>query len=1006
MPIERLLWLAWFAIVMVLLPGCGGDRAGQADGVNRNDAAQETGDNAAAPILQMREAMEARDWQVADRFTRKALIAAPDDPDVVTDVAKVAALNDRKGEAAELLVQAAELANYQPETRVDFAVRALIEVGELYNAIDLLTKTLDAQPQLLQQRRNLIGFLGEAERSELVAPHLHYLIKARAFDTTLLSAVTETSSRRYSLRTTKMLLERNPDDHRVRLGEAHEQLDNHDAVACEKTLREILERHPKFAPAYAMLGQAIMEQYRLEDVASWLRAAPPGSDERPDYWLTIGDWAMANGAFDESAKAYWQAARCDVNDSRCWIRLSKAIQRARTDKDSKWAAQISEEQLTGINRRVEQLLKLRAAYYDFTWEGNDSQSDAVAVADVLFNLGRTWEAEAWTAIAATMTKEPSSGLDSLRLKILARLKLDPSWISKVGQPALELDLSRWPSPKVIADQQSTFANLVPRLPSHDHLVLRQESQSWGLAHVAEMSNPDDPKLAPLIRSTGVGGGTLDYDLDGWPDLLVMGAGGSILAENSHPNELLRNLGDQFERLGEIAGVGDRGFGQGVGIGDFNEDGFPDLFFANLGKNRLLRNNGDGTYTDCTSLLRDNDAQQWSTCGVFVDMNLDGITDLLTTNYCRTVSGLDQPCPDPQGKPGPCHPLKFPAQGDQFFAGSPAGDLNDVSPLWIGDTSSGRGLGLVAGRLDGQHQCAMVANDMTPNAHYRFVGDDRVPVSENASVSGLAVDARTIAQASMGIATSDLDGDGDLDFYVTGFAREYNILYDQVASGLWHDITSRVNLVTPTLSLVGFGTEAVDFDNDGIDELIVTNGHIGEFHNPDSLPYAQEMQVFRRGGRGSFELVSDDRWGDYFVDPHVGKALWTADVNRDGKRDILVTHAEESLCLLINHTDSSNNRIAFRLVGTTDSRDAIGSMIRFRADGRRRTLWSLAGGGYLCSEDPVIHAGIGSASQITDAVVTWPDGTNQTLGTLAANQEYLVIQNQGDAFVLDSSPQSP
>ncbi len=644
---------------------------------------------------------------------------------------------------------------------------------------------------------------------------------------------------------------------------------------------------------------------------------------------------------------------------------------------------------------------MRKRYYDFVAPGHESQRYATEVARVLAKLGRNWEAEAWTALATTLKKDPAANLEAVRGMILQKLKRDPSWLSIDGKPALAMDLSRWPMPTASASRpRPQRGTTVPSIAKSDHLRLSEEADQWGLAGVGAKNNPTDARLAALVRSTGVGGGVIDYDLDGWPDIVVMGAGGTMLLQDSMSNELLRNTGDRFEKVTALAGVVDTNFGQGVVIGDYNEDGFADLFYCSLGKNRLLRNNGDGTFTDSSGQLGDGDLREWTTSGAFVDINADGIADLLTTNYCETIPALDKPCANEDGELGPCHPLKFPAHKDQFFAGSGDGRLIDMSNKWIPESSPARGLGIIAGALDGNQFGVYIANDMSANRFYNHAGDDQSRLVESASARGIAVDGRTLAQASMGIATSDFDGDGDLDFYVTGFGREYNILYEQVAPGMWKDETSRLGLVEPTLTAVGFGTEAVDLDSDGIDEIVVTNGHIGDFNKPDSLPYAQPMQVFRRNATGGFELIDDDAWGEYFATPHVGRALFTIDVNRDGQNDMMVTHMYEQIRLLVNRTEHAHDRIAFKLVATRDSRDAIGAVVRFECGGRNRTLWSLAGDGYMCSNERWLRAGLGQADQVENVTVTWQDGSVEHLGTLKSNGDYLIVQGDGEVFAMD------
>ncbi len=204
-------------------------------------------------------------------------------------------------------------------------------------------------------------------------------------------------------------------------------------------------------------------------------------------------------------------------------------------------------------------------------------------------------------------------------------------------------------------------------------------------------------------------------------------------------------------------------------------------------------------------------------------------------------------------------------------------------------------------------------------------------------------------------------------------------------------------------MVGFGTEAIDLDNDGIDEIIVSNGHIGDFSDPESLPYEQPLQLFRRGSTGRFELVDDDSWGDYFRSPHVGRALWTADVNRDGRNDIMISHNDEQVCLLVNRGKDRNHRIGFKLVGTRNSRDAVGAVVRFESGGRSRALWALAGDGYMCSNERILRAGLGEANRVENVSVTWQDGTVDQLGSLDADAQYIIVQGEIKAFRLASYP---
>ena len=241
----------------------------------------------ATPLERLLVAMQNEDWELANQCSQEALIISPEDPDLLTYAAKTAAYCNRKGEAAQLLVDAASHADYQPTARVTFAVQALIDVGDLYPAINLLEASLKQNPEAHDQRRSLVGFLCEAQRMDLLPEHLVKLYRARQFDVRLLLAVTETTSRRLSPKTSERLMERNPDDHRVRLAEAFVMMYRHDSKAGAEILEDVLEHHPKFAPAHAMYGQALMAENRLGDIPNWLDTATPQSTKYADYWLTF-----------------------------------------------------------------------------------------------------------------------------------------------------------------------------------------------------------------------------------------------------------------------------------------------------------------------------------------------------------------------------------------------------------------------------------------------------------------------------------------------------------------------------------------------------------------------------------------------------------------------------------------------------------------------------------------------------------------------------------------------
>ncbi len=983
---QRARWLRTLMSVMLASVGCDWHRQEPSAVVPQTTQA-EIDD----PVAKMRSAMAIRDWRVADGYARQVMIGHSMDPNLITDVAKVAAFCDRKRDAAHLLVDAAELAGYAPTMRVDFAVQALIDVGELYPAIELLERSLIEHPENSPQRRTLVGFLGEAHLVDRVPSHFLQLIRDRNFDFPLLVSVTETSFRRFSDASIDLLMQRNPADHRVKLGRARERFDQYDVENADKVLAEILQHHPEFAPAHALFGQVLVNQRRFSALPDWMKSASAESAQFADYWLTLGDWAIERSQPVAAVRAYWEATQRDPNRPESWARLAQAARTAGSDQKVNL---LSEDQLNGVDERVTDLLELRARFYRFSAGGRKSQNDAVDVAEKLTHLGRYWEAEAWTAAATGLIDNTTERLSSLRQRIIDTLKQDSRWLVTDERPALTLNFANLVVPDFLETELVGAARRsTPSLDSDQTMRLVDASKRWGLSEIGANSNPSDPRLAALIRSTGVGGGAIDFDMDGFADTIVMGAGGSMHALDSMPNQLLRNLGNHFIPVTENAGVVDRGFGQGVAVGDYNEDGFSDLFFSNLGRNRLFCNRGDGTFVDRSDCLNEGTAERWTTSAAFLDANRDGFSDLVMSNYCEIVEDLDQPCTDSQGNLGPCYPLQFPAESDCFYFSTGDGEFVDVTSQWANSTLPRRGLGIVAGALDGSNLAVFIANDISANDYYSVAKDDTTRWIESAVARGVAVDERTLTQGSMGIAASDFDVDGDLDLYVTGFSREYNIFYEQVSPGYWRDSTARMNLIQPTLNMVGFGTQAIDIDCDGVDEIIVSNGHIGQFSNRNEPPYEQLAQVFRRHTTGTYRLVNSESWGGYFSRRHAGRSLWTADVNADGRSDVLITHTIEPISLLLNDGPSKHNVVAFKLVGTRSSRDAVGSIVRFHVNGRQRKLWCLSGDGYMCSNERILRAGVGNSTRIENVSVAWPDGSIDELGSLDVNTEYILIQDE-------------
>lgn len=948
------------------------------------------------PKVELQNAIQERNWSEAIAVAEPAMIAHPDDADVLTNVAIATAQTGDRQKAASLLVEAVEADDYSTAGgRIDNAVAALLDVGHLHDAIDLLQKVVDANPDQASYRRMLVGFLGEAQLVEQVVEHMKVLIEQRQFDLPLLLATTETSSRRYSEDSIELLLKRNPSDLRPRLGEAKRYLDKRDAARAEEVLREIVARHPDFAPAHAMLGIAMVSQGKWESLPDWYDSLPEGTSDFSGYWFAVGDWALATGDAEGAVRALTEATRRNPNESAYWALMAAALRQRHDQQPDSNRFDYNAVSGAVVNRQKD-LLQLRDQFAEFKGDGQKSQSLAFEVAATLTELGRLWEAEAWLAIASTLPSDPTAKLAVLRQQVVQKLTADRDWQSQSEHPELAFDPSRFRLPKVLDGHRGVQPANGERLSIRDAkpIRMRDATSSLGLSFYGRVGDRVRGPRIPITQTLGCGGAMIDFDADGRQDLVFAAAGGRIREQDSDPGAIFRNV-DSFVDVSSAAGFGDRGFSQGIVVGDYNDDGFADLLVLNLGPNRLFRNNGDGTLSDASELLGEQGKGQWSTSGAILDINDDGHNDIVIVNYCDSRDPLEKPCFDSSGNEINCYPLEYRAARDQILAGLGDGTFVDRSEQWIADAKLGRGLGIVAGRLDGSQQCFYIANDASPNTFYRWRAEEN-KLLDQALALGLAVDAQSFDQGSMGIASSDLDHDGDLDFYVTGFANEYNILYEQQSPGFWSDRTAAKGMVRDTLQTVGFGTEAVDLDNDGVDELLVTNGHVGIF-KPPLPPYAQQFQLFRRQADGNYQSLDLQSWDRYFESSHVGRALFAGDVDNDGRCDAVVTHATEPVAILLNDSDRSNHRVVIRLVDRDRSRDAVGAVVEFElgdpANPTRRRLFQLAGDGYLCTNQQTLWAGMGSNSIARNCEVVWPDGTRQSVGDLTADASYLLIRDE-------------
>jgi tetratricopeptide (TPR) repeat protein len=483
----------------------------------------------------------------------------------------------------------------------------------------------------------------------------------------------------------------------------------------------------------------------------------------------------------------------------------------------------------------------------------------------------------------------------------------------------------------------------------------------------------------------MGGGValLDFDDDGWLDLYFVNGCSLPFDPKSppRPNKLYHNRGDgTFEDVTERAGVAGRGYGMGCTVADFDNDGHDDLFLTGLDQTILYRNRGDGTFEDVTERAGVS-SSRWTTASGFADLDRDGDLDLMVVTYIEASLEDVPDCRDRLGHRIHCQPEQFPAQFDQLFRNNGDGTFTDISREAGIEVPEGRGLGLAISDLDGDGRLDLfVANDGTANFLFRNCGGLRF--EEVALTSGVAYDGTGQATASMGVVADDLNGDGRIDLFHTNFTNQSSTLRLNLGSGQFADGTLEANLAAPSRSKTGFGTVAFDVDNDGHLDLFVANGHTDDqpwFSNP----MAQKPQLFLGRDHGRFELAANDT-SSYFSRLVVGRGAAAGDLDNDGRVDLVVVHRDGPAALLRNVT-SSAHWLAIRMRGRQSGNPPVGARVVCRVGSRSWTRWVTSGTGYLSSSDPRLWFGLGSAQRAECLEVHWPSGKVQSWSNVPADR---------------------
>jgi hypothetical protein len=516
----------------------------------------------------------------------------------------------------------------------------------------------------------------------------------------------------------------------------------------------------------------------------------------------------------------------------------------------------------------------------------------------------------------------------------------------------------------------------------------------------------DPAKKYIVESMSGGVLLIDYNRDGWPDIYFTNAPSVSVAIKDPKNlggvigALYRNNHDgTFTDVTKQAGLTKPCFAMGGAVGDYNNDGWPDMYITCLGSNILYHNNGDGTFTDVTKKAGVDDTR-WSTGASFGDYDGDGHLDLMVTNYVDfhldDMPGFGSaPNCKYRGIDVQCGPRGLRGAGDSLFHNNGDGTFTNVSKqAGVDDPNGYYGMTAIwvdfnnVGRPD-----IYIADDSTPKFLYKNMGDGKF--KDIGLQSGTAVSEDGSEQASMGIAVGDYDHSGRPSLYVTNFSDENDLLYHNDGDWNFSEASYPSGLALPSLPYVKWGTAFADFDNDGWLDLLTVDGHV--YPQVDSLPSGaryREPKVLSMNDKDGTFCDASKQAGPAIIEPRASRGLAVGDLFNNGEMDAVVEDIDGIAMLLKNEGVPGRHWVSFELAGTKSNRLAIGARLKLTAGGVTQTAQIHSGGSYLSQSDLRVHFGLGSTTKIDTLVITWPSGHVDTIHNLEADKFYSVLEGSG------------
>ena len=755
-------------------------------------------------------------------------------------------------------------------------------------------------------------------------------------------------------------------------------------------VRDCLAKRPDLIEAHALQGLLYLDAGELNNFDQWVRDLPKAADAHPSIWFLQGRRHQDAGRRTVAIRCYWEVLRRQPNNDRSTYQLGQLLTAEGRGED----AHLFLSRAKKLTRLIELAVRM------FKDRGTESENEECA--RLAYELGRLHECKAWCELTLSISPDNSTAHELVG-KLRNELRADTPWLLPDSDLATRINLSSFPLPDrtVSGDETQSLAN-TPPIESRP-IAYVDDTERTGLKFVYFNGDDASSEGKRMFEYTGGGVAAIDYDLDGWCDVYF--TQGTTWPPNRSNQEyldvLFRNIAGQFmQDVTSKIGIRDTGFGQGVAASDYDNDGFHDLYVANVDGNRLYHNNGDGTFSDVTMASGLGAHPHWTTSCMVADLNGDSLPDVYDVTFLVGDDVFSRICRGDDGKPRSCAPAGFTAAPDHAFMNQGDGTFREMTQQWGFDVPNGDGLGIVAGDFDGSGEISLfVGNDGRPNFFFvpETTTNGQVHWIEIGVVSGLAYDDSGAAQASMGIAAGDANNDGRLDLFVTNFYNESDTLYINQGARSFTARARSMGLRDPSWSMLGFGSQFLDADRDGWEDLILVNGHVDDFTHKQ-IPYKMRPQFYQNQRTRFVERFGKDI-GSFFDEPRLGRGLARLDWNRDGLNEVAISHIGDPAALLTNRTKKAGRGVGLKLVGTTRSRDAIGTRVTIMGSGIQLTRQLTAGDGYQATNEHRLDFGLADEANEVEISIHWMGGKMESYKVVPTDREYIAVEGRGELLRL-------